>query len=117
MENVVRTINISTDYTPFLGGRYEEDGEGNGTTFREEFLKPVMDTVGAGPVDIVLDGAAGYPSSFLEEAFGGLVREHGYSADQVLSKFNFIAHEPGFSRYIAIIKEYIRLAKPKPSET
>ena len=36
----------------------------------------------AGPIVVVFD-AFGYGSSFLEEAFGGLVREHDYSARQL----------------------------------
>ena len=64
-------------------------------------------------VSVVLDGAAGYPSSFLEEAFGGLVREDGFSAHDVLEKFVFVANDPGFARYIDLIKQYVQQAKPK----
>jgi hypothetical protein len=34
-------------------------------------------------VTLVLDGTLGYGSSFLEEAFGGLVRERGYKPEQL----------------------------------
>lgn len=110
---MIDTINIAKDYTPFLGGRYEEDGEGNGTTFRRKFLVPPLRGSESEPVVIVLDGAAGYPSSFLEEAFGGLVREEGFSAEAVLKKFRFQAEKPGFQRFIAQIESFVRDAKPK----
>lgn len=110
---MTRTINIATDYTPYPGGRYPKDGDGNGTTFRQRFLEPVMER--GEHVKIVLDGAEGYPSSFLEEAFGGLVREKGYSADRVLSTFEFVANQPGFARFVSLIEEFVRSARTSPS--
>jgi hypothetical protein len=110
------TINIAKDYTPYVGGRYEADGEGNGTTFRKDFLVPVLREVlqsSGRPAVIILDGAAGYPSSFLEEAFGGLVRKEGFSAEEVLRSFEFVASESGFSRYIDLIKVFVKSAKPE----
>jgi hypothetical protein len=110
---MIRTINIAADYTPYLGGRYEEDGEGNGTTFRKKFLLPHLTQKESDKVVIELDGAAGYPSSFLEEAFGGLIREEGFSAEDVLATFKFKAEQPGFQRFVSQIKDYIRTARPK----
>jgi hypothetical protein len=104
-------INIARDYTPYPGGRYPEDGKGNGTTFRDEFLLPIVKQ--GKHADVVLDGAAGYPSSFLDEAFAGLVRKYGYTADQVLEAFHFVATQPGFARFILLIEEYVRTATPE----
>ncbi|UZD90331.1 STAS-like domain-containing protein [Cognatishimia activa] len=106
-------INIAEDYTEFPGGRYVEDGDGNGTTFREEYLLPAMKRNDDDVVSVILDGAAGYPSSFLEEAFGGLVREHDFTPEDVLKRFKFIANEPGFSRYVALIEQYVTQAQRK----
>jgi len=103
-------INIAKDYTPYPGGRYPEDGKGNGTTFREDFLLPIIRK--GERVDVILDGAAGYPSSFLDEAFAGLVRKHGFTPDQVLSAFRFIATQPGFSRFVSLIENFVRTATP-----
>lgn len=105
------TINIARDYTPYPGGRYPADGKGNGTTFRDNFLLPVVRD--GKRVDIILDGAAGYPSSFLDEAFAGLVRNYGYTPEQVLGAFHFVANQPGFSRFIPLIEEFIRQAQPE----
>lgn len=104
----MHAINIAEEFTRYPGGRYPRDGEGNGTDFRERFLLPVLRAHSRAKV--ILDGAAGYPSSFLDEAFAGLVREEGYTADQVLKSFDLIATEPGFNRYIEMIREYINQA-------
>lgn len=109
------TINIAADYTPFPGGRYIEDGEGNGTTFRRDFLVPALASPRDEKTIVVLDGAAGYPSSFLEEAFGGLVRVEGYKPDVILNTFLFKADQPGFKRFIPQIEDYIRNARPPAS--
>lgn len=106
------TINIAKDYTPYPGGRYPNDGDGNGTTFRQLFLEPVLES--GGHARIILDGAEGYPSSFLEEAFGGLVRVKGYSPERVLRAFEFVAVQPGFARFVSLIEDFIRNAKPAP---
>jgi hypothetical protein len=42
-------------------------------------------------ITINLDGTEGYPTSFLEEAFGGLAREFG--ADLVLGRLQFVSLE------------------------
>lgn len=105
------SINIARDYTPYPGGRYPEDGKGNGTTFRENFLLPIIRE--GRTADVVLDGAAGYPSSFLDEAFAGLVRKEGFTPQQVLSAFHFVATQPGFARFIPLVEDFIRSASPE----
>ncbi|WP_082223900.1 STAS-like domain-containing protein [Pseudorhodobacter wandonensis] len=106
-------INIAIDFTKFPGGRYPQDGEGNGTSFREKFLLPVLKANKT--AEVILDGALGYPSSFLEEAFGGLVRTDGYSPEKVLATFTFIAKQPGFQRFVKLIESYVRGAVVTPS--
>lgn len=103
-------INIAEEFSRYPGGRYVGDGDGNGTTFRTKFLVPVLKR--GGEAIIVLDGAAGYPSSFLEEAFGGLVRCEGFTADQVLRAFKFRATQPGFAQFVNMIRDYVLRAKP-----
>jgi hypothetical protein len=105
------SINIARDYSPYPGGRYPEDGAGNGSTFRDNFLLPVLR---AGKrVEVVLDGAAGYPSSFLDEAFAGLVRNYGFTPEQVLSSFQLVAQQPGFARFVPLIESFVRAAQPE----
>ncbi len=72
-------LNIANDYTKCPGGRNISDGENSGEDFREKILVPkYLEAVEKNEKLIVnLDGGYGYGSSFLEEAFGGLVRKLG----------------------------------------
>lgn len=64
-------INVGKDFSRYPVGRYLAEGNSNGQKFREEFLSPSLK---AGRVKVFMDDAFGYGSSFLEEAFGGLIR-------------------------------------------
>jgi hypothetical protein len=59
-----------------------------------------------------LDGAVGYASSFLEEAFGGLVRERGFSSQEVAALL-IVRAGPVFESYRELILKYVREAKPR----
>lgn len=69
-------ISIARDYSKTPAGRYPSDGPFNGQRFRDAILIPALTQAGTtgDRVVVVLDGALGYSSSFLEEVFGGLVR-------------------------------------------
>lgn len=70
-------IDIAKDFSDTPGGRTIDEGEYSGELFRRDYLIPkYTEAVNAGEkLEIVFDGAYGYPPSFLDEAFGGLVRE------------------------------------------
>jgi hypothetical protein len=63
------------DFSEFPGPRKESIGPNSGERFREEILYPAVLAQGDSQIRVNLDGTAGYGSSFLEEAFGGLVRK------------------------------------------
>lgn len=63
---------IANQFTRTPAGRYFSDGPFSGERFREEVLLPALR--GGKQIAVSLDGAVGFGSSFLEEAFGGLVR-------------------------------------------
>lgn len=63
---------IAKEFTRTPAGRYVSDGPFSGQRFREEVLLPALKD--GKQVAVSLDGAVGFGSSFLEEAFGGLVR-------------------------------------------
>jgi hypothetical protein len=65
-------ISVAKDFSPTPAGRYRTDGPYSGEIFRDEFLYPALTQ--NEQVEVDLDDALGYGSSFLEEAFGGLVR-------------------------------------------
>lgn len=78
--SVTITINIARDFSRFPAGRYLDDGPYSGAAFRDRYMKPALDR--GETLVIELDGVRGYGSSFLEEAFGGLVRL-GLSSESV----------------------------------
>lgn len=84
-----KTITIAEDYSDTPAGRYKTDGSFSGERFRDELLYPALQQ--NDHVDINLDGALGYGSSFLEEAFGGLIREKGMRLDEIRKKLNIIS--------------------------
>lgn len=69
----MHVISIAKDFSPTPAGRYRSDGPFPGEKFRDDLLLPAL-KAGADAVTVELDGTAGFGSSFLEEAFGGLVR-------------------------------------------
>jgi len=68
----VETIRVR-DFSRFPGPRYIKLGKFSGEAFREEKLVPAIERSN-GLVQVDLDGVAGYGSSFLDEAFAGLLR-------------------------------------------
>lgn len=71
-------LSIAKNFSEFPAGREPEDGPFSGERFREELLAPLL-TNTDDVVEVDLDGTMGYGSSFLEEAFGGLVRKYRLS--------------------------------------
>lgn len=75
-------LSVAASFSRTPGPRYEIEGEFSGEVFRRDCLLPIVkDAIAAGRKLMVdLDGTAGYGTSFLEEAFGGLVRVDGITA-------------------------------------
>jgi len=95
-------IDIAVDFTRFPAGRYRSDGPYSGQRFREDHLVSALKD--KGKVIIRLDGTMGYGSSFLEEAFGGLVRTEGFDPKDLLGQ---IILESRDASLISEIKEYL----------
>ena len=70
------TISVYRDFSDTPGARYRNEGKYSGEEFRETQLKPkYLEARKKGEKLVIeLDGGYGYPTSFLEEAFGGLAR-------------------------------------------
>lgn len=68
-------VDLGRDFSRTPGGRYRADGQASAEDFRERLCEPVLDRGEHLTVD--LDGPIGLGSSFMEEAFGGLVRRYG----------------------------------------
>jgi len=104
-----RDIDIGRQFSKFPAGRWECDGPKSGELFRNQVLAPLMAEQQLTEVTIYLDNAMGYGSSFLEEAFGGLVRA-GVPVMQIRSKIRFISDDPAL---LGEIDEYIEEAANK----
>lgn len=79
-----KTIVIAKDFSRSPSGRYHpDDGPFSGQRFRDEFLYPALLV---DEVEVNLDGVLTLGSSFLDEAFGGLVREKKLSVDFLKSR-------------------------------
>lgn len=77
-------INVAKQFTRLPGARYIRLGPYSGEEFREKFL---VEPLRAGKSVVVeLDGVRGYGSSFLEEAFGGVVRQLGLTVEDAQSR-------------------------------
>lgn len=102
-------LSIAKDYSRFPSGRDERDGPNNGKRFRDEFLLPKYEEARARAVPLVvnLDGVLSFGSSFLEEAFGGMIRVKGVSRRELMRTLRLEAGWVGNERYRQAILRYI----------
>lgn len=94
------------EFTLYPGPRFREDGDYSGEEFRDEYLLPkYLDAVkNKVCLYVILEGTKGYASSFLEEAFGGLVRKGQNKKD--LKKYLKV-HSPDRRWYEEEVYSYI----------
>ena len=105
-------IKIADDYTKIPGVREEIEGDFPGEEFLQKILLPKFKQAieEKKKLFIDLDDTAGYATSFLESAFGGLAREYKQSKI-ILDNLEFKSEDDPF--LIDDIKEYIREANDK----
>lgn len=88
---------ISDKFTKLPGGRYKKNGDKSGEQFREEILTDLIDMCLAKneKLQLDLDDVYGFPPSFLEEAFGGLLRKDfkKYNEQSLKEVLEFIADD------------------------
>ena len=92
-------ISVARDFSPTPAGRFLDDGPFPGERFRDEILMPALTAAGNGQVTVDLDGTAGFGSSFLEEAFGGLVRK-GYTEKQLRNKLDIHSSRSSYTERV-----------------
>ena len=81
-----RSIKIAKEFSRSPAGRDKNDGPFSGQRFREEFLVPALGSGGEEKLVVDLTGVLTFGSSFLEEAFGGLVRVHNYRPNELRAR-------------------------------
>jgi hypothetical protein len=91
-QNMAKRISIAQEFNEFPAGRIPDDGPNSGQRFRDDFLAPALkDAIKNNyKLEIDLDGTMGYGSSFLDEAFGGLIREHHLGKDEILAHIKIL---------------------------
>jgi len=104
----MKIISIATDFSEVPLGRYYSDGENSGQRFREEFLLPALKDNEF--VTVKIDGVEGYGSSFLDEAFGGLVRKNHFTKGELHKRLKIENSDQDFALYKDLIERYIEAA-------
>lgn len=110
VKNEMKIINISQDFSNVPAGRHIEDGDFSGEVFRDKLLVPALREYDQ--VQVVLDNTEGFGSSFLEEAFGGLIRYCGFTKAYLDKHLSLVANSAGAMRYPSRIASYIDKAIP-----
>jgi hypothetical protein len=108
---ITAKLSVAEDFSNTPGPRYRKDGEFSGEEFLEEFLEPAFIKAKAddGILLVDLDGTAGFATSFLEEAFGGLARK--YPGENVGNRLEFKSDDEAY--LVDDIRTYVREANDK----
>jgi len=108
-----QSLNIGQEFSDHPIGRYRSDGPSSGEVFCEDFLVPRLQKLGDDEkLEVVLDdGVDGFGSSFLDEAFAGVVKKGFMSSEELLSHLTFRYENPDFEFFRDKIREYVREAK------
>lgn len=103
----VHTINLVNDFSKSPYGRESDlDGSASGETFRKNLLAPALRDYSK--VHVNLDGYNRYGRSFLDEAFGGLIRDSGFTPSFIRAHLTY-SHSTVKS-IITVINERIEAA-------
>lgn len=99
-----RNVSVAKIFSKFPAGRHRSDGPYSGEAFRDQFLYGPLSQGQSLIVD--LNGTAGFGSSFLEEAFGGLVRR-GIPAPRLRELLTLVCDDQSV---VDEVKDYINRA-------
>jgi hypothetical protein len=94
----MQLINIARQFSKTPAGRYYADGPDSGERFRDEYLEPALRC--GDQVAVEIDGTHGYSSSFLEEAFGGIVRKLRMTLAEASRRICIVGDETSFKQEI-----------------
>ena len=104
-------INIAQEFSSRPIGRYDPaDGKYSGERFRKKFLVPALKQ-STEKIKIDLDGLKMLTSSFMEEAFGGLIRREGFNSEEILERLEFNYSDPFDDNYVTEIINDIKEAR------
>ncbi|MBL4871577.1 MAG: STAS-like domain-containing protein [Robiginitomaculum sp.] len=103
------TINVAAEYSATPLGRHSKHGKFSGQRFRDDFLIPALQEYDQIIIDF--DGVAGLPSSFLEEAFGGLIRRNAITVSDFFKRVKIQATMPSLMLAHDRISRYVNAAR------
>ena len=108
---MLHVLKVSTDFSDIPGPRYIREGLYSGEDFRDRLLFPRLhECIERGDtLQIDLDGTQGYGTSFLEEAFGGLIRVNHLSLSLILEHIIIVSEEEPYLK--DDIEEYMKDAE------
>lgn len=98
------------DFSKYPSGRDANDGSFNGQKFRQSVLLPAVNMALSNSqiVCVSLRDVMSFGSSFLEEAFGGLVSDENISKSDLKRLLRIDPGKPSFSRHERAIWKYIQ---------
>lgn len=103
-------IDIGRDFSETPGGRYIRHGAFSGEEFRKNILVPrFREALARGDhLRVRIDGVKrSYQSSFLDEAFAGLIREEGFRKQDLYDHLIIVCDAPRFLKYKDLAETYI----------
>ena len=102
-------FNIARDFSMSPGPRFSNQGPMSGELLRRQLVRLLKST--SEKITVVLDGTRGFGSSFLDEAFGGLIRAEGFTLEEIRDRISFVSEfDP---TYILEINESLESAVRK----
>lgn len=104
-------LKVTERFSRTPGARYRSDGDWSAEQFRDDVLVPSLREAMSKGCELLvdLDGAAGYAASFLEEAFGGIMRVHGLPLEIVNESLRLVSVEE--PELVGEIKEFMQDAE------
>lgn len=109
-----KTLKLA-DFSRFPSGRDQDDGDFHGQRYRKEILQPALTEAINNNTKLIvsLEGVLNFGSSFLEEAFGGLIRTGVCDYNQVKKTLEIVPNDHSYGRYVAVIDRHMKNAKPE----
>lgn len=102
-----KVISLARDFTRHPGPRFVRQGPFSGEAFRKVLVRALNE---ADHVTVDLSGTSGIGSSFIDEAFGGLISNEGFAQDDVRRRVSVKSDSD--ESYLIDFEESIRRATP-----
>jgi len=101
------TFSIANDFSLYPGPRKKNQGPHSGESLRVKILRLLRQSDSKIVVD--LDGTSGMGSSFLDEAFGGLIKHENYTREELMRRLEF--RSTTMPTYLTIIQRSLDKAQ------